>query len=154
LNLFIAYGDGSDQTTALRLQALGVVNGHNVFVPPAYTRAAASLDPRSEQTLRVADIVLGLVTSVMSESCRQELNFAKALGRRIVVLAEPMSAAQLEPYFPGSILEIDPANPAQAERGIVEFFGRIEMEQTARKTLVGLGTIALGLLLVFTPQDR
>jgi hypothetical protein len=154
LNLYIAYGAASDQTTALRLQALGAVNGINVFVPPAFTRmnGPASLDPHSESTLRTADVVLGIVTSAISESCRQDLNTAKALGRKTIVLAEPMIASQLEPFFPGNILMINPADPARAELGIVEFLKKAELEQGARTALIALGTLALGLLL-FAPQD-
>jgi hypothetical protein len=35
MKVFISYGDASDQVTALRLQALGAVNGLTVYVPPA-----------------------------------------------------------------------------------------------------------------------
>jgi hypothetical protein len=154
LHLYIAYGAVSDQTTALRLQALGAVNGLNVYVPPSYTRtnALASMDPQSESNLRAADVVLGIVTSAMSESCRQELNTAKVLGRKTIVMAEPSLASQLEPFFPGSILMINPAEPAQAELGIVQFLKKTELEQGAKTAILALGTLALGLLL-FAPQD-
>ena len=154
LNLYIAYGIASDQTTALRLQALGAVNGLNVYVPPSYTRtsAQAAVDPQSESSLRAADVVLGIITSAISESCRQELNHAKALGRKTIVMAEPGTAAQLEPFFPGNILIIDPADPAQAEFGIVQFLKNTELEQNAKTALLAIGTLALGLLL-FAPQD-
>ncbi len=154
LRLYIAYGAVSDQTTALRLQALGAVNGLNVYVPPSYTRTdlLASMDPQSETNLRAADVVLGIVTSAMSESCRQELNTAKTLGRKTIVMAEPSIASQLEPFFPGSILMINPAEPAQAELGIVQFLKKTELEQGAKTAILALGTLALGLLL-FAPQD-
>lgn len=38
MKVFISYGDIADQVTALRLQALGAVNGLTVYVPPP-TRA-------------------------------------------------------------------------------------------------------------------
>lgn len=38
LRIYIAYGTAADQVTALRLQALGAVNGLTVYVPPALTR--------------------------------------------------------------------------------------------------------------------
>lgn len=152
LRLYIAYGMASDQVTALRLQALGAVNGLTVYVPPAYTRTGASVDPQSETSLGAADVVLGVITSAMSDACRAELNAAKALGKGTIVMAEPGVASQLEPYFPGKVLVIDPANPAQAESGIVQFLKKTELKQDAKTALIALGTIALGLLL-FAPQD-
>jgi hypothetical protein len=38
MKVFISYGGAADQVTALRLQALGAVNGLTVYVPPAHTR--------------------------------------------------------------------------------------------------------------------
>lgn len=154
LRLYIAYGTVSDQVTALRLQALGAVNGLTVYVPPAYTRTSApvSLDPQSEANLRTASVVLGVITSAMSEACRQELNAGKALGKNTIVMTEPAVAPQLEPFFPGKVLVIDPANPAQAASGIVQFLKKAELEQDAKTALIALGTIALGLLL-FAPQE-
>ncbi len=38
MKVFISYGAAADQVTALRLQALGAVNGLTVYVPPAHTR--------------------------------------------------------------------------------------------------------------------
>ena len=154
LNLFIAYGNNSDQTTALRLQALGGVNGINVYVPPSHTRAKpfTSLEPQALESLRNADVVLGIVAFGMSDSCRHELNTAKALGRKTIVMAEPAIASHLEPFFPGSVLVVNPLDPAQAEFGIVEFLKRTEMEQNAKTAVLALGTLALGLL-IFAPQD-
>ena len=43
MKVFISYGSAADQVTALRLQALGAVNGLTVYVPPAYTRQRASM---------------------------------------------------------------------------------------------------------------
>jgi hypothetical protein len=155
LKLYIAYGAASDQVTALRLQALGAVNGLTVYVPPAHTRMdpAGALDTQSEHNLRAAQVVLGVITATLSEACRQELNTAKSLGKNIVVMAEPSLAQQLEQFFPGNILTINPAEPAQAELGIVQFLKKMDIEQDARTSLIALGTLALGLLL-FAPQDR
>ena len=51
MKVFISYGDASDQVTALRLWALGAVNGLTVYVPPAFTRqdAPTLLDPEEWQ---------------------------------------------------------------------------------------------------------
>ena len=154
LKLYIAYGMASDQMTALRLQALGAVNGLTVYVPPAHTRmnTTSSLDPQSEISLVAADVVLGVVTSSVSDACWHELNAAKRLRKNTIVMAEPVVAPELEPHFTGSVLVINPADPAQAEQGIVQFLKKTELEQGAKTALIALGTLALGLLL-FAPQD-
>lgn len=154
LKLYIAYGTGADQITALRLQALGAVNGLSVYVPPAYTRrgAAPALDQQSLANLETADVILGVITSDLSEACRSELNTGKQLGKNIVVMAAHAWARDLEPYFPGSIIAVDPANPAETESGIVQHLKKAEMEQDASKALIAIGTLALGLLL-FAPQE-
>jgi hypothetical protein len=63
MKVFISYGDTADQVTALRLQALGAVNGLTVYVPPAHTRAAfpALIEPDVDRKLVEADVVLGIV---------------------------------------------------------------------------------------------
>ena len=63
MNVFISYGSAADQVTALRLQALGAVNGLTIYVPPAHTRQASAvlLDPESAQKLNEADVILGVV---------------------------------------------------------------------------------------------
>ena len=154
LKLYIAYGTAADQVTALRLQALAAVNGLTVFVPPAYTRqnASAPPDPHAEANLLASDVVLGVVTTAISQSCWQELTAAKRLGRTTVILAEPALAPQLEPYFPGNIVIINPADPADAEVRIVQVLKKTELEQETKVALIALGTLALGLLL-FAPQD-
>jgi hypothetical protein len=154
LKVYIAYGTAADQVTALRLQAMGAVNGLAVYVPPAYTRKVTpvSLDTQSELSLREANVILGIITSSMSDACRQELDIAKSLGRKTIVMAGPPMAPFLEQHFPGNVLVVDAANPAQAESGIVQFLKKTELEQNAKVALLALGTIALGLLL-FAPQD-
>jgi hypothetical protein len=154
LKLYIAYGTAADQVTALRLQALGAVNGLSVYVPPAFTRqnARPESDQQSEANLRDADVVLGVVTSAMSEACRHELDTARSLGKNTILMAAPALASQLEPYFPGNLVAVNPADPAQAELAIVQFLKKTEMEQDTRKALIAVGTLALGLLL-FARQE-
>jgi hypothetical protein len=154
LRIYIAYGTAADQVNALRLQALGAVNGLTVFVPPAFTRQdfSGELDPQSEQRLQESEIILGVLTVALSEACRRELNLGKQLGKKTVLISEPALASQLAPYFPGSVLVVDPANPANAEREIVQFLRDADLKEDAAKALLALGTIALGLSL-FAPQD-
>lgn len=123
-------------------------------MPPAFTREspAGQLDPQSEQQLQQAGVVLGVLTVAMSETCRRELNLSIQLGKKSVVIAEPALAAPLESHFPGSILVIDPANPAQAELAIMQYLKSADLAEDAKKALLALATIALGLWL-FAPQD-
>jgi hypothetical protein len=93
-----------------------------------------------------------VVTTAISQSCWQELTAAKQLGKTAVVIAEPALAPQLEPYFPGGLGVINPADPADAEVRIVQVLKKTELEQETKVALMALGTLALGLLL-FAPQD-
>ena len=97
LKLYIAYGTAADQVIALRLQALAAVNGLSVYVPPAYTRrvGAINLEPESEAKLIDSDLVLGVVTTGMSDACRQELNSARNNLIKLIILADPTPAFSL-----------------------------------------------------------
>jgi hypothetical protein len=155
MKVFISYGDAIDQVTALRLQALGAVNGLTVYVPPAYTRqgVAATADADSDQKLREAEVVLGVVGSGLAEACRQELETGLALRKNMIVMAYPAFAAQLQPYFGSNLVVMDPANPGDAESGIVGRLKSIDAQQGAKQALLALGTLTLGLLLLST-ADR
>ena len=71
------------------------MNGLTVYVPPAYTRQniSALADPESEQKLRDAEVVLGIVGSGLTEACRQELNTGFSLKKNMIVMANPVLAA-------------------------------------------------------------
>ena len=150
MKLYIAYGTEADQVIALRLQALAAVNGLDVYVPPAYTRRpSAALEPQALDTLMESDVVLGVITTGISNTCRQELDAARAFARKkqLIVLADPAVALQLQEHLPGKVVVIDPANPAQAEQLMVQYLKQTEIEQTAKTALIALGTLALGLML-------
>ena len=155
MKVFISYGDAADQVTALRLQALVAVNGLTVYVPPAYTRQSAPtfLDPEAGQKLNEAEVVLGVVCAGLAEACRQELNTGMALRKNMIVMSYPAFAPQLQPYFGSNLVVIDPANPDRAEIGIVQHLKTIDAQQNAKKALLALGTLALGLL-ILAPADR
>lgn len=89
------------------------------------------------------DVVLGVITSSVSDACWHELNAAKRLRKNTIVMAEPVVAPELEPHFPGSVLVINPTDPAQAEVGIVQFLKKTELDQGAMTALIALGTLAL-----------
>jgi hypothetical protein len=153
MKVFISYGSAADQVTALRLQALGAVNGLTVYVPPAYTRQASTvlLDPESGQKLKESDVILGVVGAGLSEACRQELNTSQTIQKPTIVMADPLVAPQLQPYF-ANLIVVDPAKPDLAELAIVEHLRTIDGQQNAKKALIALGTLALGLL-IFAPTD-
>jgi len=150
MKVFISYGNAADQVTALRLQALGAVNGLIVYVPPAYTRqgAPALIDPDASQKLKDAEVVIGVVGAGLTEACRQELNTGMALGKDMIVMSYPAFAEQLQPYFGDNLVVIDPANPGAAEIGIVHHLKSINAQQNAKKALWALGSLALGMLLL------
>jgi hypothetical protein len=104
MKVFISYGDASDQVTALRLQALGAVNGLTVYVPPAFTRQGTS-------------------------------------------------APALQLHFGSNLVVIDPDNPGAAEVDIVRYLKSVDAQQSAKTTLVALGALALGLL-ILAPADQ
>ena len=155
MQVFISYGDVADQVTALRLQALGAVNGLTVYVPPVHTRQGMPtlLDPEAGQKLSRAEVVLGVVGAGLTEACRQELNTGLALHKNMIVMAYPEFARQLQAYFPSNLVVIDPNSPDQAELGIVQHLKALDAQQTAKTALLALGTLALGLLLL-APADR
>lgn len=155
MKVFISYGNSADQVTALRLQALGAVNGLTVYVPPAHTRqaVAALLDPEAAQKLNEAEVVLGVVGEGLTEACRQELNTGMTLRKNMIVMSYPMFAPQLQPYFGSNLVVIDPLDPGAAEVGIVQHLKTLDAQQSAKKTLLALGTLALGLL-ILTTSDR
>src|SRR5437879_6316637 len=117
MNVFISYGSAADQVTALRLQALGAVNGLTVYVPPAYTRQsqAAVLDAEAAQKMQEADVMLGVVGAGLSEACRQELNTGRTSRKPTILMADGLLAGQLQPNFGPNLIVVDPANPDRAE---------------------------------------
>ena len=149
MKVFISYGDAEDQVTALRLQALGAVNGLTVYVPPAHTRrgAPALLDPGLTQKLKDAEVLLGVIGTGLSEACRLELNLGTALHKHMIVMSYPMFVEDLRPFFGSNLVVIDPENPHLAELGIVQYLKALDAQQGAKTALLFLGTIALGLLL-------
>ena len=156
MKVFISYGDAADQVNALRLQALGAVNGLTVYVPPAHTRqgAPALLDPEASQKLKESEVLLGIVGWGLTEACRQELNRGLALGKSLIVMSYPAFAQQLQPHFGSSLVVIDPADPGAAEIGIVQHLKNINAQQNAKKALWAWGSLALGMLVLAAVDQK
>ena len=156
MKVFISYGSIADQVTALRLQALGAVNGLTVYVPPAYTRQSFPAVPELEtrEKLNDADVILGVLGGTgLTDACTQELNTGIALQKKTIIMSDPLLALQLQPHFGSNLVVIDPANPDQAETGIVRYLKTVDAEKNVKNALLALGTLALGLL-IFAPTDR
>ena len=149
MKVFISYGDAGDQVMALRLQALGAVNGLTVYVPPAFTRQGipAPLDPDTGRKLNEAEFVLGVVGAGLTAACRQELRASVDFKKNMLVMTYPASAPEPQRIFGQNLFVIDPANPGAAEVGIVQYLKTIDA-QSARTTLVALGALAFGLLIL------
>jgi len=152
MQVFISYGNSADQVTAFRLQALGAVNGVTVYVPPVYTRQGTHslLNPETSQKLGESDVILGVIGAGLTEACRQELSTALSLRKSTIVMAGQLVAQQLQPHFGSNIVVIDPVNPDQTERAIVQHLKTVDAQQNAKKALLALVTLALGLL-IFAP---
>ena len=145
--------------TALRLQALGAVNGLTVYVPPAYTRqqiTAVPFDEDSARKMNEADVILGVVGVAISMACQLELQASLASRKPTIVMAAPNVAPLLQPSFGPNLIVVDPANPDRAELEIVQHLQNLEAEKRAKSALIALGTVALGLLVLaaFVPQDQ
>ena len=155
MNVFISYGGVADQVPALRLQALGAVNGLTVYVPPAYTRQGVPtlLDPETLQRLREADVVLGVVGAGLTDACQKELNAGLTLQRKMVVMSHPEFAPQFQPSLGWNVVVIDPVDPGGAEIEILKHLKTLDARQNAEKALVALCMLALGLLILAT-ADR
>ncbi|MBS1874730.1 MAG: hypothetical protein JSU00_16055 [Acidobacteria bacterium] len=149
MKVYISYGNTADQVTALRLQALAAVNGLTVYVPPAYTRRDKRqfLEAESAQKLKDADVVLGVIRSGLSESCRQELDTSLTLGKATIVMVDPVLAPALTQRFGPNLLVIDPVHPHQTELGLVEHLKSLNAARSVNTSLLALGTLALGLLI-------
>jgi hypothetical protein len=155
MKVFISYGDAADQVTALRLQALGAVNGLTVYVPPAYTRQGVqpALDPDVDRKLHEAEVVLGVVGTGLSEACRQELDAGMTLRKHMIVMSYPWLAPQFQPHFGSNLVVIDPLDPGEAESLVVRHLKSINAQKSAKTALLALSTLALGLL-ILAPADH
>jgi hypothetical protein len=157
MKVFISYGGPTDQVTALRLQALASLNGLTVYVPPAHTRqlrVGMFVDGDAAQKLTEADVVLGVVGAPLTDACRDEFNLALTLGKKMIVMAYPQFAVELQPYLGPRVVVVDPMRPGETEVNIVQHLKSLDNQEPSNAALVALGTLALGLLLFAATADR
>jgi hypothetical protein len=150
MKVFISYGALPDQVTALRLQALGAAHGLTVYVPPAYTRQgfAPIYDADAQTKLADADVVLGVLGTGLTETCRQELNLGLTLKKNMIVMASPHLAPGLGSTFGSNLVLINSLDPGASERAIVEHLKGMYTQQNARNALLALGLLTVGLVLL------
>lgn len=150
MKVFISYGSLPDQVTALRLQALGAAHGLIVYVPPAYTRHgfAPVHDANAQAKLVETDVVLGVLGTGLTETCRQELNTGLTLKKTMIVMASPRLAPGLGSTFGSNLVLIDPQDPGAAERTIVEHLAGMHTQQSTKDALLALGLLTVGLSLL------
>jgi hypothetical protein len=150
MKVFISYGASADQVTALRLQALGAAHGLIVYVPPAWTRQgfAPNYDADAQAKLVETDVVLGVLGTGLTETCRQELNMGLTLKKNMIVMASPHLAPGLGSTFGSNLVLIDPQDPGAAERAIVEHLKGMHTQQSAKNALLALGMLTVGLTLL------
>lgn len=149
MKVFISYGALPDQVTALRLQALGAAHGLIVYVPPAYTRQgfAPVHHADAQAKLMETDVVLGVLGTGLTETCRQELNTGLTLKKNMIVMASPHLAPGLGATFGANLVLIDPQDPGATERAIVEHLTGMHTQQNTKNArALGLLTVGLALL--------
>lgn len=87
-----------------------------------------------------------MVGTGLSEACRPELDSGMAVHKDMVVMPYPALAMQLQPLFGSKLVVLDPANPDGAEIGIVQRLKTMNAQRNAKKALLALGALTLGLL--------
>jgi hypothetical protein len=92
-------------------------------------------------------VVLGVIASGFSEACRQELNTGVALVKPSMVMVDTSFAHELQRYFGPNLIVIDPSHPGRAELDIVAHMKTLHTEEGIKRSLLALGTLALGLLI-------
>src|SRR5438552_470473 len=80
-------------------------------------------------------------------------NSILALRKNMIVMSDPAFAPQLQPYFGPNLVVIDPQNPGEAEASMVQHLKTLDAQASAKKALLALRTLALGLL-ILTTADR
>jgi hypothetical protein len=75
------------------------------------------------------------------------------LGKDMIVMSYPDFAQQLQRHF-ANLVVIDPADPGAAEVGIVQHLKNMKAQQNTKKALWALGSLALGMLVLATADQK
>lgn len=150
-SVYISYGRQEDQVVALRLQALGTAHGLTIFVPPPFTREPnfAFGTSTAMMKLQASNIVIAIALAAPSSVQLHEIMTAKLTYKQLFILASPLVAQwglsdELKPH----VIRLDPANPGSAEQEIITRVRSLLMDQENSTILLGLLTVAVGLMLL------
>jgi hypothetical protein len=150
MKTFISYSTALDQIIALRLQTMAAVYGMTIYVPPATTRQAGGtglLIPEVQEHLRQSDLVLAVITHRPTPSAVSEMNSAVTLRKLLIPIVGPGVPPEYYSNFEQYFL-VDPNDPSQAERQIVQFLAGKQQAEAARTAVLALTTLAIALLLL------
>ena len=149
MKAFISYSTALDQIIALRLQTLAAVYGITSYVPPATTRQidARQLSPEVLVQLQASDVVLAIITHNPAASAVSEMNWAVASGKLLVPIVGPdVSPGDYREFQP--LFRVDPSDPSEAERRIVQYLAEKQQASSSRSALVALATLGVALLVL------
>jgi hypothetical protein len=149
MKAFISYSTALDQIIALRLQTMAAVYGITSYVPSATTRQVDS-PYLSEEVLRYlqeSDVVLAIITHNPAASAVMEMNWSVAQGKLLIPIVSsgvpPEYYSKFQPFF-----VVNPADPSQAERQIVQYLAQKQQAQKTNNALVALATLSVALLVL------
>ena len=92
-----------------------------------------------------SNVVLAVITQAPALNAVAEMKEAAALGKLIPIIGPGVPAEdyeQFDPYF-----VVDPGDPAQAEKQIVQYLAKKRESQTMKNALIALATLTVALLL-------
>ena len=155
MKAFISYSTALDQIIALRLQTMASVYGITSYVPPATSRQFDSPQLSAEvlSQLHTSDVVLAIITHNPTAAALSEMNWALAERKLLVPIVGPGVSAdyyqRFQPFF-----VVDPLDPSQAERQIVQYLAEKQQASTTTNALVALATLGVALLVLgAVPSD-
>lgn len=98
--------------------------------------------------------VIGVVGAGVSARCLLELEEAARAQKNIIVMTYAEYFPQLSGIGFANLVQVDPSNPAPGEFQVVDYLKRMDLERSSRMALVGLGTLAVGLLVIAAAADK
>jgi hypothetical protein len=153
VKVFISYSTAVDQIIALRLQTMAAVYGLTTYVPPATTRQSPTgeLIPEVLAQLNESDVVLAVITHNPVPAAVNEMNFAVQFGRLLIPIVSASVSPENYQGFQHFVLNL--TDLAETEKEIVTFLAKKQQSETGKAALLGLATLALGLLLLGKQSD-
>jgi hypothetical protein len=148
MKVFMSYSTAADQIVALRLQTLGAIYGLTIYVPSAMTRQTTNpeLSTEVQQKLQDSDAVMAVMMHNPTAGAVSEMNWALATGKMLIpIVSDSVSPEYYARFMPHFI--VNPADPSETERAIVQFLATKHRTEEANTGLLALATLTLGLFL-------